>query len=308
MFELRLNVGERIRSRSDTYYSVLQQVGSGGNSIVYLVICLSKRNRGVLFALKIFTRITNQDRIDRFFVETEFLRNDCNHPSIMRIYDEGQLKLKDGDKEVNYPFVIAEYLPDTLRNILYRQFDMVDRVSSCLQLLSALCYLDSLPEKVIHRDIKPQNIFIKGKSCVLGDFGLMKFISDGSSIDKEIYREATNHGMPFYYRSPDLVEYAKGSAELTTKSDIFQLGLVFAEMFTGKNPEIPAQQITDEVKIDELGSIACTKGNQISKLINSMLELNPENRPAALELIDTWDGLFREIADLSFQLNGRIFL
>lgn len=304
---IKFNFNDRISSRSDTYYRILQELGAGGNAVVYLVIAGNKSKKGVIFALKVFTRITKGERIERFYKETEFLRNDCEHPSIMRVFDEGVHKQKEKDKWVDYPFVIAEYLPDTMSNFINKSVDMVDRVSFCLQLLSALSYLDSRSDKVIHRDIKPQNIFVKGQSCVLGDFGLMKFVDDDSSKDIEFYKESTSHGMPFYYRSPDLVEYAKGNAELTTKSDVFQLGLVFAEIFTGKNPEMRTENITDPITLKDLDEIPSNKGKQIGELITNMLEFDPANRPSAVDIIDTWDGIFREIADLSYQLNGRVF-
>jgi serine/threonine protein kinase len=302
-----VNVGEGIRSRSDTFYRVLQPLGSGGNSDVYLALATNKQTKGVVFALKVFARLAKTERLDRFFRETEFLRNHCSHPSIMKVYDEGTLSHRLSDENVQYPFVVAEYLPETLATFVYRPSDMAERVSCGLQLLSALCYLDSRPDKVIHRDIKPQNIFVKGKSFVLGDFGLMKFADDESTADAEYLKVSSSHGMPFYYRSPDLVDYLKGSKSLSTKSDVFQLGLVLAQVFTGKNPEKPAKNLTDVVELRDVGQIPGSHGAQIRDVILSMLEPDPNKRPSASEIIDVWEGMFRDIARLSYDLNGRVF-
>ena len=59
---------------------------------------------------------------------------------------------------------------------------------------------------------------------MLGDFGLMKLLDDTNVEDREIFKESIGPGMPFYYRTPDLVAYAKNEAQLTVKSDVFQLG------------------------------------------------------------------------------------
>lgn len=77
---------------------------------------------------------------------------------------------------------------------------------------------------------------------MLGDFGLLKRgkeIDDDSS--ENIFKRSVGPGMPFCYRTPDQVSYARNEAELTVASDIFQLGLVAAELFTGRNPEKRAE-------------------------------------------------------------------
>jgi serine/threonine protein kinase len=190
----------------------------------------------------------------------------------MRIYDNGTYPEK-GEK---YPFLIVDYLPQTLDQLILRTMTTAERVSYTLQLLSALAYLDHHNPPVVHRDVKPKNIFVKGRSCVLGDFGLMKFLNEDSDIDREIYRDIAGPGMPYYYRSPD---------QLTTKSDVFQLGLVVAEMFTGKNPSEPPKEILDPVKLNELGPISSARGLGIHELIQQMLLFDENKRP---ELLISW--------------------
>jgi len=47
---------------------------------------------------------------------------------------------------------------------------------------------------VVHRDIKPHNIFVKGASAVLGDFGLMKLLDGNAEADREIFEESVGQG------------------------------------------------------------------------------------------------------------------
>jgi serine/threonine protein kinase len=304
---LYIEVGTRIRSRSGIYYRVLQFLGAGGNSVVFLVLALNGQCYGVLFALKIFTRLSSTRRLEQFEQEIEFLRK-CDHPSIMRVFDSGVYRHRGEGEVTSYPFVVVEYLPQSLHSLIRgATMATAERVSHTLQLLSALAYLDQSNPPVIHRDIKPKNIFVKGQSCVLGDFGLMKFLNEDDEIDRRIYEGEARTGMPFFHRTPDLVAYLREGTPLTTKTDIFQLGLVVAEVFTGRNPEIPAKCMTDPVDLDRLRFIPGALGMRIRELIENMLEPDPSHRPSAAELIDPWEGVFREVVSRCQELNGRVF-
>jgi serine/threonine protein kinase len=229
-----IEVTERVRSSSGILYRIVQELGSGGNSHVYLVLALDGPYRGVLFALKIFTRTADADRLKKFKQEFDFLRK-TDHPAIMRIYDDGICTSRTSEGTKDLPFMVAEYLPDTLAQALRTRMRTAERLTVALQLLSALVYLDQQPSFVAHRDIKPQNIFLKGRSCVLGDFGLLK-IGNDVDTDRKVFKESVGPGMPFFYRTPDLVAYAKNKADLSSKSDVFQLDWCSANCLAGKTP------------------------------------------------------------------------
>lgn len=297
-----ISVGSRIRSRKRTNYRILQRLGQGGNASVYLATAGSGEHRGVLFALKVFTRVTNEERLERFLEEIEVLR-EFSHPSIMRIYDSGNY-----DK---YPFVVAEYLPRTLRAALKAgTLSMVERTSYTLQLLSALSFLSTRNPVVVHRDIKPDNIMIKGHSCVLGDFGLMKLL-DETSEDGEsavvAMKDSAGPGMPRSYRTPDLVAYARKESSITAKSDVFQLGLVIAEMFTGRSPLRQCKDMLDPIVLDELLPMPGKFGDKVLPLILQMLEMDPKQRSSALEMMDSWEGVFQEMVQHVQDIEGKVF-
>ena len=219
----------------------------------------------------------------------------------MRVFDDGLFYDE-------FPFVVAEYLPHTLQQVIRSErTPTAVKVSYTLQLLSALGYLASLTQPVIHRDIKPQNIFIKGHSCVLGDFGLMKFVDAEDNDDQEVLKESLGAGMPARYRTPDLVDYLNGKAKPTTKSDVFQLGLVIAELFTGRNPQRPAKNFTDPVEVDTLGNIPGAMSPGIANLIRRMLIADPVSRDSAAKFIDPWQGVFLSAIDRAHALEGRVF-
>jgi serine/threonine protein kinase len=288
-----------IEADSGKWYKVVEHLGTGGNAATFLAYCASNPMKGILFAVKVFRRRSKPERRDSFLNEAKIL-GDCAHPSIMQIYDQGVY--------YDNPFMIMEYLPRTLAEVMRSGPSILEKVAYSFQLMSALDYLHAQTPAIIHRDIKPANIFIKGGSCVLGDFGLMKLVNDDEKEDKEILKESIGAGMPFYYRTPDLVDYLNNVASITTKSDVFQLGLVLAQLFTGWNPERAARSFTEPVELDPLGNIRSNRlGGGIATLINRMLTTDKNGRPDAASLLDSWERLFRETVEAAHELEDRAF-
>lgn len=290
-------------------YKVIQPLGVGGNSVVYLVQCSRGEFKGVLFALKMFVNIEDNVRKQRFEAEIKFLK-ECEHPSIMQIYDTGVYVESDGDDQLGFPYVIADYLPKTLRDRMLEGMGIAEKLAFSLQLLSALNYLASRNEPITHRDIKPENIFVKGRACVLGDFGLLK---EGDGIDPSVdFKIEPSSGVRFprLYPTPDLIEYSKSKSPpspITPKSDVFQLGLVLAELFTGNLPIAVRKNPFDPIDIVDLGKIHGSQGAAIKSHIEKMLTKDAEKRPTADEIFDVFEGAFSEIVSLSHQLEGKIF-
>jgi serine/threonine protein kinase len=88
---------------------------------------------------------------------------------------------------------------------------------------------------------------------------------------------------------------------------VFQLGLVFAEMFTGTNPLREPKGIYDDLILDSIAEPKGSQGAAIRSLLDSMLIRDPTSRPSADDLLDRWEGIFLEAVKISHQLEGRIF-
>src|ERR1700758_1315148 len=91
-------------------YTCLQRLGVGGTAETYLMLAAAGPLRGQLFAVKIFRRLSKPDWRQNFLAEVKFLQR-CDHPAVMRVFDEG-LYLDE------HPFVVVEYLPNTLSDVL----------------------------------------------------------------------------------------------------------------------------------------------------------------------------------------------
>ncbi len=288
---------------SKTYYKIIKYLGRGGNAIAFLVQCTDGRYRGLIFVLKVQYNLSTPARRNRFARETDFLKEET-HPAILGHFDDGEYHLPD--KRV-YPFVITNYCPQTLEALIHTgSIAFSSKVLYACQLLSALQVLQD--RNILHRDIKPNNIFINGSEAILGDFGLIKAIDTATETDLEhdddiqmindtALQDAKGYAaMPHYYRTPELVAYANKEDSLHIESDVFQLGLVFAKMFTGENPLIESRDIKAPIKMRKIGVIADTKdGGLVCNLIRSMLTLDYHERAKVHDLLSGFTGLYEKV-------------
>lgn len=279
-------------------YSCLHELGRGGTAETYLALCRSGSLRGQFFAVKVFRRVSRPEWRANFLQEAKFLQG-CEHPAVMRVFDKGVFRDE-------YPFVVAEYLPDTLKRTLRTNPNMIEKMMYAVQLVSALEYLSDPVVMVVHRDIKPANIFIKGRSCVLGDFGLVKRLNVEAADDREMLIASIGPRMPRYYRTPDLVAYYKGGPIPTGKSDVYQLGLVLAELFSGANPQKPmvTENFEEPIALNPF-EVQGGQGAPITNLLMDMLREDPADRPTAAELMPSWQGLFISAARALHARDGR---
>jgi serine/threonine protein kinase len=144
---------------------------------------------------------------------------------------------------------------------------------------------------VVHRDIKPKNIFLKAGTCVLGDFGL---------VFQDVVPVATGQpqgampAMAQAYRTPELVAYHATGKKPPPASDVFQLGLVACELFTGKNPLRPAGP-KKPVQLDQLDDVPGPLGETIKARLEEMIIIDTESRMPASRLLPLWIDLYRNV-------------
>ena len=292
-----LYTGTEIFDENETnnIYKVIQKLGSGGNGTAYLVHCIKGDLSGNFFTLK-FLKTTMKDRRERFLKEIQFIK-DYKHPSVLKHYDEGSLS--------GFPFVVTEYLRHNLDDVS-KQIELKEALVYSVQLLSAVNFLQK--HNYIHRDIKPKNIFLDNSNAVLADFGLIKNLGDTVVHDDDI--EYIRNAMPIQYRTPQLVHYLK-TGDIDKKTDIFQLGLVFYEMFF-KSPALQQSkhkddEITEAMFLNKKLRIKSRKyRDKIEPLIWNMLSLESEKIKSSEELLDEFQVILSEflkdIAEIEFRV------
>ena len=290
--KLQLNVGQSIRTRSGNFYRIAQPIGGGKNASAYLTLQTSGINAGNFCALKVVQDAYNDTNLRRFETEIETLTR-LTHPSIMQIVDSGEYNNND---QV-YPFYLSDYYQETLSGALRRGLSLPMKLAFALQMVSGLAYLEK--QDIVHCDVKPDNVFVRGFDCAIGDFGLVHLPSAGG--DDKLGPSLHN------YRSPDIAVFNSGGAAPTSKSDVFQLGLVFTEMFTGVNICQSASSGTDPVKLDSMPDIHGAIGRGITNVLDEMLKMNPLERLSASELIDRWQGLLFTVVEHRWKQEDRIF-
>lgn len=280
------------------WYQNQKFVGKGGNGTTFLVTCTSGANSGVQFALKVFHKISDQERRERFLAEIKHYRA-LSHPSIIDIHDEGTFSAGGHD----YPFAVVDYVPTNLEAKLGRGLPQVSRfeiVRYILNVASGLCYLHG--QNILHRDVKPANILVGDHSARLGDLGLAKTLMD--DVDGEEGDVASYIAMPYFYRSPELIQRARGEGtELTVASDIYQLGSVLYRGLTGFNPQKRPVKSLDDIELD-LRPIQGAAGFKLNPLIASMLDVQPENRPDASQVVRALSEVHKLLCEADFASTG----
>jgi serine/threonine-protein kinase len=191
-------------------YRVLGLLGQGGMGEVYKAFDLILNQT---IALKFLAPAFSEAALVRFRNEVRITRQ-VSHPNVCRVYDLGMV---EGLHFLSMEYIDGEDLASLLRRIGRLPQD------KAVEFTRKICAgLSAAHERgVLHRDLKPANIMIDRRGQVrITDFGL-------AGLAAEIPLSDLRSGTPAYM-SPE----QKAGREVTTRSDIYALGLVLHEMFT----------------------------------------------------------------------------
>ena len=247
-------------------YRIISLLGRGGMGEVYRATDLTL---GQPVALKFLpdAGVGSGLMLERFQNEVRVARQ-VSHPNVCRVYDLGEFE--------SMPYMSMEYVDgEDLAGLLSR----IGRLPAdkALDIARKICAgLAAAHDKgVIHRDLKPANIMLdKRGNAVIMDFGL-------AAVTNELRGAEARSGSPAY-QAP---EQLRGE-EVTAKSDIYALGLVLYELFTGKRA-YDAKSIADLIRIQEeakfvsVTSLAAEVDPAVEKAIRKCLNPVAVQRPSS---------------------------
>ena len=283
-----------------SHYRILGKLGEGGMGVVYRAID-TRLERTV--ALKILPREAVDDPERRWRFEREAkAASALNHPNIVTIYDIDRAPL-DGGEPVD--FIAMECIEgETLDRLLaQRRVTVQEALGYAVQMASALAAAHAAG--IVHRDIKPGNVIVtaSGQVKVL-DFGLAKLLAPAgaaasptstdslaATITAATAAPGTKQGAvlgTLAYMSP---EQAQGKP-VDARSDVFSLGCVLYEMFSGKRPFQQDSNLLTLAAIlrdpvPPLKSVRPDVPPDLERVVARALEKEPDHRyPSAVEMRD----------------------
>lgn len=259
LYPRRFTAGHVINER----YRIEALLGKGGMGDVYRAEDLKL---GQIVALKFLQSDLSQDpeRLRRFLDEVRVARK-VSHPNVCRVYDISEV---DGHHFLSMEYIAGEDLGGLLRRIGRLPEDKALEISR--QLCAGLGAAHN--QGILHRDLKPANIMLDSDGMVrITDFGLASLIEDVDQTD-------VRSGTPAYM-SPEQLQ----GVEVSKRSDIFSLGLVLYEIFTGKRV-FDAKTFDQLTNLHETPRVSPRELNQrvdpaVDRVILQCLENDPNLRP-----------------------------
>ncbi len=246
-------------------YRIVALLGKGGMGEVYRAEDL-RLTQSVALKFLPDAMLEDEAARARFHQEVRLAR-EIAHPNVCRVFDVGEA---DGRLFLTMEYVDGEDLASLLRRI--GQLPQSKGLDIARQLCAGLAAAHD--HGVLHRDLKPGNIMLDGRGRVrITDFGL-------AALGDRLEAEEVRAGTPSYMAPEQLA-----GTEVTVRSDIYSLGLVLYEVFTGKRafdaPTLPElMRLREHGSPTSISSLVRDIDPLVERVILRCLEKDAAKRPA----------------------------
>ena len=264
-----LNNGTFIADR----YEIVGQVGTGGRADVYKA---KDHTLGRYVAIKVLKSEFSEDTnfVSKFRTEAQSAAV-LEHPNIVNIYDVGS--------ENGIHYIVMEYVEGiTLKTYIGKKGQLTYKEALSIAIQVGRGIQAAHAKNIVHRDIKPQNIIISTDGKVkVTDFGIARAVSE-NTIHSDVMGSV-------HYASPEQAR----NGYVSSRSDIYSLGIVMYEMVTGRVPfdgdstvAVAIQHLQDEM--DPPSKYAPNLPVSLEKIIQKCTQKSPDRRYDSMEslLID----------------------
>lgn len=255
------------RFRSVDEFTILEEIGRGGYSIVYLVENKKSKRK---YALKCAARFKkDKDRSQRTYIEIEVLKK-MKHPNIIR--------LKGWFDDADTIYLVLEYLPGKDCSKFFKH-KLPTKPQVChiiRQLVEAVMYIHE--KGIIHRDVKLENLLIDDDFNIkLTDFGLC-------AIKGNEYDMLQDSVGTVRYTAPELLK-GEGYNESV---DIWAIGIVLFMLLTGEYPfdGKHKESIFERIKMKPIHFSKYELDNKEKNLLKLLLEKDPDKRMEIEDILD----------------------
>ena len=248
-----------------------RQLGRGGMATVWLA--RDRRHTRPVAIKVLHSELAGAIGIDRFVREVR-LTAQLQHPGIVAVFDSGVLPATD---DVPLPWYAMAYVPgESLRARLEREVHLpVDEAVRIAREVAAALHA-AHQQRIIHRDVKPENIILADGRVYVVDFGISKALFDTG--DERLTSTGLSLGTPAYM-SPEQAT----SGTLDARSDQYSLACVLYEMLVGEPPvtgpnaqAIIARRLADPVR--PMRSVRSTVPEHVEAAVLRALERVPADR------------------------------
>jgi eukaryotic-like serine/threonine-protein kinase len=216
-------IGSSFVGPNDETFRITDFLGRGAFGEVYRAVGVTSGTIVAVKLLPIGSLVSEESKVA--LLNEIGAAQKITHPNVVRV-----LHVSDGVPSAFGPFVLMEYVSGgNLATLLRAQLQSNAQIplDRAVEMMIDIAQgARAINEKLIHRDIKPDNILIEGRTLKIGDFGISKFVDESTRL------QTFKGGQHVAYMAPEAWQNQTNSFKL----DVYSVGMVFYEILTLQHP------------------------------------------------------------------------